>query len=248
MIGPTDFVFLATLCMLKCPSSICWLPARELNGLIRVLQYLFNGAYLLVSATFQSRCTYLFSFTLSLAQQPNAGQGRLILGVFRSHNDTPVGRPPLGEGSARHRGLYLHTTQHSQETDIHAPGGIQTRNPSKRLAADPRLRPLGFWDDVTNYDVEKFILFYGTCRFIHAVTTAPLGPIQSPHIHFFFNINLNIDLSSARWSARRYYAFRIFRNLHTHFYISMHAAVSSISSHLYLTARVVSIIKMQSSP
>ena len=30
-------------------------------------------------------------------------------------------------------------TQHSQETDIHAPGGIRTRNPRKRAAADPRL-------------------------------------------------------------------------------------------------------------
>jgi hypothetical protein len=31
--------------------------------------------------------------------------------------------------------------QHSQETDIHAPGGIRTRNPSKRAAADPHLKP-----------------------------------------------------------------------------------------------------------
>jgi hypothetical protein len=32
-------------------------------------------------------------------------------------------------------------TQHSQETDIHAPGGIRNRNSIKRAAADPRLRP-----------------------------------------------------------------------------------------------------------
>ena len=37
-------------------------------------------------------------------------------------------------------------TQHLQETDIHAPGGIRTRNPSKRAAADLRLRPLGHRD------------------------------------------------------------------------------------------------------
>ena len=36
-------------------------------------------------------------------------------------------------------------TQHSQETDIHAPGGIRTLNPSKRAAADPRVRPRGHW-------------------------------------------------------------------------------------------------------
>jgi len=35
-------------------------------------------------------------------------------------------------------------TQHLQETDIHAPGGIRTRKPS--AAAYPRLRPHGHWD------------------------------------------------------------------------------------------------------
>jgi hypothetical protein len=40
-------------------------------------------------------------------------------------------------------------TQHSQETDIHAPGGIRTCNPSKRAAADPLLRPRGHWDQLT---------------------------------------------------------------------------------------------------
>jgi len=37
-------------------------------------------------------------------------------------------------------------TQHSQQTDIRAPGGIRTHNPSKRAAADPRLRPRGHSD------------------------------------------------------------------------------------------------------
>jgi hypothetical protein len=34
-------------------------------------------------------------------------------------------------------------TQHSQKTDIHVPGGIRIRNPSKRAAAHPRLRSRG---------------------------------------------------------------------------------------------------------
>jgi hypothetical protein len=38
------------------------------------------------------------------------------------------------------------TLQHLQQTNIHAPGGIRTRNPSRRAAADPRLRQLGHWD------------------------------------------------------------------------------------------------------
>ena len=34
----------------------------------------------------------------------------------------------------------------THNTNIHAPSGIWTRNPSKRSATDPRLRPLGRWD------------------------------------------------------------------------------------------------------
>jgi hypothetical protein len=37
-------------------------------------------------------------------------------------------------------------TRHSQETDNHDRGGIRTHNPSKRAAADPRLRTRGHWD------------------------------------------------------------------------------------------------------
>jgi len=36
-------------------------------------------------------------------------------------------------------------TQQSQQTDIHARGGIRTHNPSKPAAADTRLRPRGHW-------------------------------------------------------------------------------------------------------
>ena len=37
-------------------------------------------------------------------------------------------------------------TQHSQQTNIHAPGGIRTHDLSRRAAADLRLRPRGHWD------------------------------------------------------------------------------------------------------
>ena len=68
--------------------------------------------------------------------------------MLRHHTQghTTVGRTPLDEGSARRRDLYLTNTQHSQQTNIHAPGGIWTRDPSKRPSADPCLRPLGHWD------------------------------------------------------------------------------------------------------
>ena len=42
-------------------------------------------------------------------------------------------------------------TQHSQQTKIHAPGGIRTRNPSKRSAVDHRLTTLGQWHRLLSY-------------------------------------------------------------------------------------------------
>ena len=54
----------------------------------------------------------------------------------------------MDERSARRRHLYLHNKQCSQETEIHAPGGIRTRSPTKQAAADPLYRPQGT-DSVT---------------------------------------------------------------------------------------------------
>jgi hypothetical protein len=42
-------------------------------------------------------------------------------------------------------------TQHSQQTDIHTPGGIRTHIPSKRAAANLRLRQRGHWDRLDEY-------------------------------------------------------------------------------------------------
>jgi len=36
--------------------------------------------------------------------------------------------------------------QHSQDTDIHVPGGIRTDNLNRQAAADPHLRPRGHWN------------------------------------------------------------------------------------------------------
>jgi len=62
----------------------------------------------------------------------------LITLVTHTH---ALARTPLEEGSARRGGLYPHSPQHTQQTDIHAPGAIRTGDPSKR--ASLRLRPSG---------------------------------------------------------------------------------------------------------
>jgi hypothetical protein len=71
--------------------------------------------------------------------------------IITLSNTYTLSRTPLDEGSARRRGLYLHNTQHSQETDIHALCGIRTRSPNKRAAVDLRLRPHGHRDRPFGY-------------------------------------------------------------------------------------------------
>jgi hypothetical protein len=86
------------------------------------------------------------SFFFTMAQQTQWTKASFhYRGFMIIRRHTTLGRTTLDEWSALHRDLYL-TIQHSQQTDIHAPGGIWTRSPRKRAAANLRLRPCGHWD------------------------------------------------------------------------------------------------------
>ena len=65
--------------------------------------------------------------------------------VTRDHTHTHTHTHYRWDSTERGIGL-SRNRQHSRETNIHAPGRIRTRNPSKQAAADPRLRPRGHWD------------------------------------------------------------------------------------------------------
>jgi hypothetical protein len=82
---------------------------------------------------------------LPVAQQPPVGQGLLIIEASRSHSDTPHSVGLLWTSDQPHAETLLDNTRHSQERHP-CPGGIQTRNPSKRTAADPCLRHPGHGD------------------------------------------------------------------------------------------------------
>jgi hypothetical protein len=91
-----------------------------------------------------------------MARQPLGGLGRLIFRGFTiGHLDTPhsVGLLWTRDQLVAETSL-PDNTQHSQETNIHAPVGIRTHNPSKRAAADPRLIPHG------HRDRRRFIYIY----------------------------------------------------------------------------------------
>ena len=56
-----------------------------------------------------------------------------------------LGRTPLDKWSTRRKDLTTHNT-HKRQIDIHATGGVRTRNLGKRAALDQRLRQSGQWD------------------------------------------------------------------------------------------------------
>jgi len=65
------------------------------------------------------------------------GISLFVFEVSRSHSDTPHSVGLLWT-SDRPNTETSTCQQPSQETDAHVPGGIRTRNPNKRAAADPR--------------------------------------------------------------------------------------------------------------
>ena len=77
-----------------------------------------------------------------MEQQPIVSQGLLTVEVTRSHSDTPHSLRLLWM-SDQPEAQTSDNTRHLQETDIHAPSGFPTRDPSKQAAADPRLGPRG---------------------------------------------------------------------------------------------------------
>ena len=67
----------------------------------------------------------------------SVSQGLIIIEDSRSHSDSPHSVGLLWTSDQPDAETSLpDNTQHSQETDIHAPGGIRTHNRNKRAAAD----------------------------------------------------------------------------------------------------------------
>jgi hypothetical protein len=125
-----------------------------------------HGQWWYVNAVFNAvYITVLFFFTIdwakphrrfvsqSLTLLPTHSRCRgCLFSLDHTQTHTTVGRTPLDEGSARRRD----NTNTVQEKKIHAPVGIRTHDPSKRSAADLRLRPRGHWDRHTKAEFSKY--------------------------------------------------------------------------------------------
>jgi hypothetical protein len=84
------------------------------------------------------------------------GPGSLTVEVSRSHSDTPhsAGIFWTSDQPAAETITWQHTTLNKRQK-IHAPDRIRTANPSKRVTANPCLRPRSHWDRLENYREES---------------------------------------------------------------------------------------------
>ena len=87
-------------------------------------------------------CPILLCPILPIARQPLLGQSIFIIEASRSHSGTPLSVGLVQMGDKRKAET---STWQLKLTNIHSPGGIRTRNPSNRAAAEPRLRPRRHW-------------------------------------------------------------------------------------------------------
>ena len=86
-------------------------------------------------------------FFFFVVLRPDAGHGLLVLEVSRSHTTTHhIQYDSSGRVISSSQRPLPDNTRHSQQTNIHAPGGTQTHNLSRRVATDLRLRPHSQWD------------------------------------------------------------------------------------------------------
>jgi len=74
-----------------------------------------------------------------MAQQPLAGQGLFLIEASQLHTTHHTLSDSSGRVISPTRRPLPDNTQHSQQTDIRAPGEIRTRNPNKWAAADHAL-------------------------------------------------------------------------------------------------------------
>ena len=130
-----------------------------LKTIFFLILYSSLQAYFRVSQTFFASGPFLYVCSF-LDQQPPVDQGLLINDVSRSRTTTQSSERVI---SPSQRSL-PDNTQHSQQTNIIAPGGIRTHNLSRRAAADLRLRPRGYWDRLDPFGLRKITAYPNILR------------------------------------------------------------------------------------
>ena len=169
-----------------------------------------------------------FTVLFSWLNSPSRPMPPYCWGLEITLRNTKLVRNPLNKRSVRRRDLHL--TRHKTHTrQISSPGEIQTRNPSKLEAADPRLRSRGQWDRCfalthsfthsmeqnPSWEANRFsasqeiplILWNPKVHYRnhtcppHVPVLNQLDPVHAPTSHLL-NIHLNIILPSMPVSSK----------------------------------------------
>jgi hypothetical protein len=149
------------------------------------------------------------SFLFPMVRQPLIGQGLLTHDASRSHSNTLHS----GQEISPSQTALPDDKQHSQQTAIHAPGGIRKRNPGKPAAAAPHLRPRGRWDRQLNTSTGKILrkisaADYNNCKrrrinfaatnrtyaYVCAVVRTTRGPKHSQSSEYSQNDSFSLPL------------------------------------------------------
>jgi len=79
---------------------------------------------------------------------------------YTTHNDAPQSVELLwtSDQLVAQTSTWQHR-QHSQQTNVHAPGGVRNHNFGRRAAADLHFRPRGHWDRQPEY-ARKWVLYW----------------------------------------------------------------------------------------
>ena len=101
--------------------------------------------------TFNKSCAYSFILLLIYffflwCFDPIPGHGLQLWCFAITHNDTLNRQDSSGRVISPTQRPVPYNTQQLREKNTRAPGGIRTRNPCKRAAAELGLRPRGHWD------------------------------------------------------------------------------------------------------
>ena len=124
-----------------------------------------------------------------LAQQPLVVQELLIIKATWSHWDTPQPVGVLWTSDQPNAETSLpNNTQHSQQTDIHDRGRIQTHSLNRRVAADPSQDHVAIG---IHTHTQTYMYLIGLAVFFHH-TTPPPPPQSSLHSRFQYSTHFVI--------------------------------------------------------
>jgi hypothetical protein len=116
--------------------------------------------------------------------------------VSWSHTTTRHGRTPLGRVISSSQRPLPDNTQHIQQRNIRASGGIRTPDRSRRAAVDLRLRPRGHWDrqnipnSLVNFNKNALLIsqnVWHTLNIKHFLCTICCVRLR----HIIYNINIS---------------------------------------------------------